>query len=81
MHWIDIYQRLSDYLIYNAETQFASAEFKQYAGLISISIKKILIEAHYSIDKVERYYIPVHCTYEIIKEELTRETISKEIVL
>jgi hypothetical protein len=61
--------------------QFASAEFRQYTESMLISIKKVLIEAHYSIGKIERYHVPVHCAYKIIKEELAGETISKEIVL
>ena len=81
MQWIDTYQRPSDYLVHNAGMQFASAEFRQYTESISISIKEVPVEAHHSIGKIERYHVPVCCAYEIIKEELAGETISKEMVL
>ncbi len=43
-----------------------------------IKVKEVPVEAHNSIRKVERYYVPLRCVYEIIflklkdaSEELT----------
>ena len=46
-----------------------------------IEIKEILIEAHNSVGKVERYYAPLWRAYEIIRDELVREQIEKDMVL
>ena len=46
-------------VIYNAERNFTSIEFKQLANLIAIKIKKVLVKAHNSVGLVERYYIPL----------------------
>ena len=44
-----------------------------------IKIKEVPIKVHNSIGKVERYYILLHCIYEIISSEL--KSASKELTL
>ena len=44
-----------------------------------IKVKEVPIKAHNSIKKVEWYYIPLHCIYEIISSEL--KSTSKELTL
>ena len=44
-----------------------------------IKVKEVPIKAHNSIKKVEWYYIPLHCVYEIISLKL--KGVSKELTL
>jgi hypothetical protein len=46
---------------------------------MAIKVKEVPIKAHNSVRKVEQYYIPLRCAYEIISLEL--EDISKELTL
>jgi hypothetical protein len=46
---------------------------------MAIKVKEVPIKAHNSIGKVEWYYIPLHCIYEIISLEL--KGASKELTL
>jgi hypothetical protein len=41
----------------------------------------VLVEAYNSISKVERYYKPLRCLYEILRDELQDEKLDKEIIL
>jgi hypothetical protein len=46
---------------------------------MAIKVKEVLIKAHNSIRKVERYYVPLCCVYKIISLEL--KGVSKELTL
>ena len=46
-------------VIYNTKRNFISIKFKQLANLITIKIKKVLVEAYNSVGLVNRYYIPL----------------------
>jgi len=46
---------------------------------MAIKVKEVPIKAYNSIGKVERYYTPLRCIYEIIFLEL--EDASKELTL
>jgi len=59
MYWINTYLGPPDLITYNARKNFVSKEFKQYATIIGISIKGVLVKAHNSIRMVERYYSPL----------------------
>ncbi|KAI0994967.1 hypothetical protein K3495_g13215 [Podosphaera aphanis] len=48
---------------------------------MAISTKEVPVEAHNSIGKVERYHTPLRRAYEIIRDELKGERISKEFIL
>ena len=48
---------------------------------MAIEIKEVLVEAHNSVGKVERYYAPLRRAYEIIRDELVDEQINKEVIL
>ena len=79
--WINIYQRSSDYIIYNTDKNFTATEFKQLVLLILIKIKEILIKAYNSIKLVEQYHAPLHCIYKIFREELKNEYVNREMIL
>jgi hypothetical protein len=46
---------------------------------MAIKIKKVPVKAYNSIKKVERYYMPLYCVYEIISLKL--KGVSKELTL
>jgi hypothetical protein len=46
---------------------------------MAIKVKEVPIKVHNSIGKVEWYYIPLHCVYEIISLKL--KGVSKELIL
>jgi len=46
---------------------------------MAIKVKEVPVKAHNSIKKVEQYYMPLHCTYEIISLEL--KGVSEELTL
>jgi len=52
-----------DLIIYNARKNFISKEFKQYAIIIGVNIKGVLVEAYNLISIVKRYYSPIRCAY------------------
>jgi len=66
IYWIDTYQGLLDYLVYDAGRNFLLTKFRQYAKLMAIEIKEVPVEAYNSIGKVERYYTLLRRAYEII---------------
>ena len=66
-------------ITYNTKKNFISKDFKYLAIIIGITTKTVLVEVHWSIRKVERYYIVLHCVYQIISKELPN--LDKEIVL
>jgi hypothetical protein len=67
--WIDVYQGPPDWIVTDAGTSFRSAEFRQQAKEMAISLKEVPIEAHNSIGKVERYHAPLRRAYEILRAE------------
>jgi len=79
MCWINIYLGLPDLITYNAKKNFISKEFKQYATIMGISIKGVLVKAHNSIRIVERYYSLLQQAYQIIMTEIPN--INKEMGL
>jgi hypothetical protein len=46
---------------------------------MAIKVKEVPIKVHNSIRKVERYYIPLYCIYEIISLKL--KGVSEELTL
>ena len=66
-------------IIYNTKKNFISKDFKHLAIIIGITTKIVLVEVYWSIRKVERYYIVLHCIYQIISKELPN--LNKEIAL
>ena len=79
--WIDIYQGPPDIIISDAGKNFASEEFRQHAATIDIDIKEVLVEAHNSVGKVERYHGPLRRAYEILSNELPSLSTNKEVIL
>jgi hypothetical protein len=57
--WSDPYLGPPDRLIYDAEKNFVSTEFRQLANLMAIEVKEVLVEAYNSVGQVERYYAPL----------------------
>jgi len=56
MCWINIYLGPLDLITHDARKNFVSKEFKQYATIMGISIKGVLVKAYNSIRMVERYH-------------------------
>ena len=74
--WIDVYQGPPETVVVDAGKNFTSAEFKQNARNMAITVKEVPIEAHHSIGKVERYHAPLRRAYNIMRAEdpsLSRE--------
>jgi len=70
MCWIDMYLGLPDIITSDAGKNFVSREFKEYATVIGIRTKTVLVESHNSIGMVERYHAPIRRAYQIIVTEL-----------
>jgi hypothetical protein len=80
--WIDVYLNSSDHILTDADKNFASKEFRQFVISMTIIIKTMFVEAHWSIDAVKRYHAELRRAYQMIFENLnTESTISKEIIL
>jgi hypothetical protein len=54
--WINMYVGPLDLIATDASKNFIGKEFVNNATLLSIEVKEVLVEAHNSIGKVERYY-------------------------
>jgi hypothetical protein len=76
--WIDVYLSSSDHILTDADKNFASREFRQFVISMTIIIKTVFVEAHWSIDVVKRYHVELRRAYRMIFENLD---VSKEIVL
>ncbi len=80
--WIDVYLKSSDHILHDADKNFVSREFRQFVISMTIIIKIVSIETHWSIDIVKRYHAELRRAYQMIFENLDNETdISKKIVL
>jgi len=79
--WIHMYQGLPDYFVYDAGKIFSSVEFRQHARLTGTEVKEVPVIAYDSVGKVERYYSPLRCSYEIFRDNLQDENLEKEIIL
>jgi hypothetical protein len=66
-------------ITYNAKKNFISKDFKYLAIIIGITTKTVLVEVHWSIGKVECYYIVLCCIYQIVSKELP--DLDKEMAL
>ncbi len=55
-------------------------KFKQNAKLLTIEIKEISVEAHNSVDKIERYHVSLRRAYKVIRDEML-SSIQMKIVL
>jgi hypothetical protein len=65
-----MYFESSDLIISNANKQFTTREFKQYAINMNIKMKIVSIESHHSIKMIERYHDSFHRVYVIIVFEI-----------
>ncbi len=80
--WIDVYLDLSDHILIDVDKNFASREFRQFAISMTIIIKAVFVEVHWSIDVVKRYHAELRRAYQMIFENLNTESaINKEIML
>jgi hypothetical protein len=80
--WIDVYLSSFDHILTNASKNFVSREFRQFVISMTIIIKAVFVETHWSIDVVKRYHAELRRAYQMIFENLnTESTISKEINL
>jgi hypothetical protein len=76
---INTYLRSSNVITINVDKQFTSREFKHYADNMSITVKIVFIETHYSIDMMKRYHESLRRIYSIISIEISE--IDSELVL
>ena len=79
IYQINTYIKPLDIIIYNTKKNFISKDFKYLAIIIGITTKTVPVEAHQLIKKVERYYIVLHCIYQIISKKLPN--LDKEMAL
>jgi hypothetical protein len=68
--WINTYLGLPDLITYDAGKNFVSNEFKQYASVIGVGTKEVLVKAHNSISIVKRYHGLIRRAYQIIVSEI-----------
>jgi hypothetical protein len=78
-YWIDTYLGPPNLITYNARKNFVSNEFKQYASVMGVGTKGVLVEAHNSIGMVKRYHGPIRRAYQIIVSEIPE--LDKDIAL
>ncbi len=71
---------LEDIVNHDVGANFDSTEFCVKAKMFGIMCHQILVEAHWSIEKVEKYHAPVRRAYNIIQAEI-RGIISKNAIL
>ena len=57
-------------IIYDTKKNFISKDFKYLAIIMGITTKTVLVETHWSIKKVKRYYTVLRRAYQIVSEEL-----------
>jgi hypothetical protein len=69
--WIDIYLKSSDLITADADKQFVTKEFKQYADNMRITVKTIFVETHHSIEMMKRYHDSLRRMYAIITIEIS----------
>jgi hypothetical protein len=79
--WIDTYLGPFDCIVYDAGKNFVSKEFRQFAALMTVLIKTVLVKAHWSIGLVERAHLVLRRAYQIITEELHSLGTTKELNL
>jgi hypothetical protein len=77
--WIDIYLRSSDLITTDADKQFVTKKFKQYANNMKIVVKTIFVETHHSIEMMKRYHDSLRRIYAKITIEISN--IDFEIIL
>ena len=78
--WIDNCLGPTDIITHDTGTNFDFTKFRAEAKLLGITCHQIPVEAHCSIGKIEKYYTPIHCIYDIIQAK-TRGIVSKNAML
>lgn len=68
-----------DFILHDAGSSFVSREFNQKTSSMVITAISVPVEAHWSIELVERYHHTLRRYYEIITEELRDSATSKDI--
>jgi hypothetical protein len=59
-----------DLITHDTRKNFVSNKFKQYASVIRVGTKGVLVKAHNSISIVKRYHGLIQCAYQIIVSEI-----------
>lgn len=77
---IDIYQGLLDTIVHDTSKNFASTKFRQNAKSLAIDVKEVFIEAHNSVEKVERYHTPLQRCYKILQNELGTDIVQDTLL-
>ena len=66
-------------ITYDTKKNFISKNFKYLAIIMGITTKTVLVEVYWSIKKVKRYYVILHCAYQIVSKKLP--DLNKEMAL
>jgi hypothetical protein len=64
--WVNTYAGPPNVIVTNAGKSFVRAEFVANARIMAIEVEEVPVEAHNSIDKIERYYGPLKRAFEVI---------------
>jgi hypothetical protein len=81
MAWIDTYLGPPDTLVFDAGTNFTSAEFKANAHIMAIEVEEVPVESHNSIGKLERYHAPLRRAFHVIAEDLRGQGMNNDHIL
>jgi hypothetical protein len=79
--WINIYQDPSDIVVSDTSKNFISEKFQQHVIIININIKKVPVEAHNNISKIEQYHGLLQQAYKILSKKLLLLLIKKKVIL
>ena len=77
---IDTYLGFPNIVTHDTGTNFDFTKFQAETKVFDIICHQILVKAHQSIEKVEKYYAPICRAYDIIQAE-TKSIISKNAIL
>ena len=68
--WIDVYLKFFNYIHHDVNKNFMNRKFRQYCSIINIVIVTMLVEIHWSIKIIEKYYSIFRRTYLMIMKNL-----------
>ena len=78
--WIDIYLKLFDNILHDADKNFVNKKFCQLITFMKIITKSVSVEIHWSIEIIEQYYLVLRQTYRPIIDD-SKTSINKKITL
>ncbi|EKD18830.1 hypothetical protein MBM_03072 [Drepanopeziza brunnea f. sp. 'multigermtubi' MB_m1] len=70
--WVNTYVGPPTNVVHDPGTNFNSVTFRGYLKGISSTPKQMPVEAHHSVELVERYHVPVRRAFKIVTKELPK---------